>query len=145
MTFRDKLDMNLLRNKKRKSNQRRGTATVELAVCLPVIVLVAMGAIEGASMAFLRQTMVQSAYEGVKVSVRRGSNAADGLSAANAVVDGRGLQGVNVSFNPSNPDNASPGDPVTITVTAPGDANSILPFGPFQGRQITVTATMAKE
>lgn len=132
-------------SRKSKTKRCSGTATVELAVCLPVIVLVAMGAIEGASMAFLRQTLVQSAYEGVKVAVRRGNDASDGVNAAEAVLNGRGLQGTTISFSPTNPDNAFAGDPITITVTAPSDANSVLPFGPFQGRVITVNATMAKE
>lgn len=130
---------------KRRLSERRGTATVELAVCLPVIVLVAMGAIEGASMAFLRQTLVQSAYEGVKVAVRRGNDAANGQAAAQAVIDGRSLAGTTITFSPSDPDSASAGEPITITVTAPSDANSVLPFGPFQGKTVTVTATMAKE
>lgn len=129
----------------KKSPLRRATATVELAVCLPVIVLVAMGAIEGASVAFLRQTLVQSAYEGIKVTVRRGNDAAAGETAAREVIAGRDLEGVNITFSPSDPDLASAGEPVTITVTAPSDANSVLPFGPFQGRVITVSATMAKE
>ena len=50
--------------------RRRGAATVELAVCLPVIFLLSMGAMEGASLIFLRQAMVQSAYEAVKEAVR---------------------------------------------------------------------------
>ncbi|MGI9517005.1 MAG: TadE family protein [Pirellulaceae bacterium] len=48
----------------------RGTATVELALCLPMIVLVVFGAVEGASMIFLKQTLVQSSYEGIKVAVK---------------------------------------------------------------------------
>lgn len=128
-----------------KSRIRRATATVELAVCLPVIVLVAMGAIEGASVAFLRQTLVQSAYEGIKVTVRRGNDASAGEAAALEVIAGRSLDGVDITFSPSDPNRAAAGEPVTITVSAPSDANSILPFGPFQGRVITVSATMAKE
>lgn len=124
---------------------RRGTATVELAVCLPVIVLLAMGAIEGASMAFLRQTLVQTAYEGVKVSVRRGNDGSDGLAAAQNVIDSRGLTGVTVTLDPADPTTAAPGQPITLRVTAPSDANSVLPFGPFRGRTVTVEATMAKE
>lgn len=128
-----------------RKSKRNGTATVELAVCLPVVLLVTMGAVEGASMAFLRQTLVQSAYEGAKVAVRRGNEAEDGIHAAQSVVIGRQLQDVSISFTPRNPDRLPPGEPVTITVTAPGDANSILPFGPFRGKTITVSATMAKE
>lgn len=132
------------RLRKTIGRSRSGSATVELAICLPVILLVVGGAVEGANFAFLRQTLSQSAYEGIKVAVRRNSNSADGLAAARALVQQRNLQGVTFQFQPD-PAAAAPGSPVTFIVTAPGDANSQFPVGPFSGRTISVRATMAKE
>lgn len=131
----------ILRKNKRP---RSGSATVELAICLPVILLVVAGAIEGANFAFLRQTLAQSAYEGIKVAVRRNSNSSDGLAAARTIVQQRNVQGVTFQFQPD-PAAVSPGAPVTLIVTAPGDSNSQFPVGPFSGRTISVRATMAKE
>ena len=48
---------------------RRAVATVELAVCLPVLALLVLGSIEAASFIFLKQTLQVAAYEG---SVRAG-------------------------------------------------------------------------
>ncbi len=128
----------------RRSPQRRASATVELAVCLPVILLVIAGAIEGANFAFLRQTLAQSAYEGIKVAVRRNSTPAQGLQAAQRITQQRNVQGVTFQFQPD-PRSAAPGTPVTLIVTAPGDSNSQFPIGPFSGRTISVRATMARE
>lgn len=126
------------------SPRRRGSATVELAVCLPVILLLIAGAIEGANFAFLRQTLAQSAYEGIKVAVRRNSTPAQGLQAAQRITQQRNVQGVTFQFQPD-PATAAPGSPVTLIVTAPGDANSQFPIGPFSNRTISVRATMARE
>ncbi len=129
----------------RKSYRKNGSAAVELAVCLPVIVLLTFGAIEGASMAFLRQTLVQTAYEGVKVAARRGSTDAAALNAAQQVAAGRNLSNVNLRFSRGNIASIPPGTPITLFASAPTDANSAFPFGPFRGQTVTVQATMAKE
>lgn len=125
--------------------RRRGTATVELAVCLPVIFLLSMGAMEGASLIFLRQAMVQSAYETVKEAVRDNGSQAQGLVRGQQVLSFRNVTGETFTFEPANVEDLEPGTPVTVTVTAPGDANSVFPFGPFQNRTISVQATMLKE
>ena len=128
-----------------KRSRRRGAATVELAVCLPVIFLLSMGAMEGASLIFLRQAMVQSAYETVKEAVRTDGSQAQGLVLGEQVLSFRGVTDQSITFNPSNVDQLDPGTPVTVTVSAPGDSNSVFPFGPFQNREISVQATMLKE
>jgi len=104
-----------------------------------------MGAMEGASLIFLRQAMVQSAYETVKESVRTNGSQAQGLVRGEQVLSFRGVTGQTFSFEPANVDVLEPGTPVTVTVRAPGDSNSVFPFGPFQNRIIAVQATMLKE
>ncbi len=107
--------------------------------------LIVAGAVEGANFAFLRQTIVQSAYEGIKVTARRGNSASDGIAAAQLITQQRNLQGVTFQFQPSDPSTAPAGSPITLIVSAPGDANSPFPIGPFSGRTISVRATMARE
>lgn len=46
-----------------RKRKRRGAAVVEFAVCLPVIIIIVFGAIEAASLLFLKQALIQSAYE----------------------------------------------------------------------------------
>lgn len=131
-------------NRTARPEKRDGSATVEIAVCLPVILLLVAGAIEGANFAFLKQTLTQSAYEGIKVAVRRSSNAGDGLQAAQRITQQRNVQDVNFQFQPD-PATAAPGTPVTLVVSAPGDSNSLFPIGPFSGQTLSIRATMARE
>lgn len=133
------------RSQGRFSNARRGTATVELAVCLPLLFVLSMGAMEGASLIFLRQSLVQSAYETAKESVRANGSQANGLERGQQVLSFRNINGQSITFSPSNVDELPKGTPVTVTVSAPGDANSVFPFGPFKNQTISVQATMLKE
>jgi len=131
--------------KRKQKTKRLGTATVELAVCIPLIVLVTFGGIEGASMIFTKQALVSSAYEGIKVAVGRNATQADVVAAAQTVLDGRTLDATSITIEPTNFADVDRGTLITVTVSAPGDANSVFPFGPFQGRQLSVSAVMAKE
>ena len=132
-------------SRKRGGRRRRGAAVAELAVCLPAIFLIAFGAIEATSMAFLRQAMVQSAYEAAKESVRRGGSQASGLTIAQQVLDARDIQGAQITFTPGNVDDAVAGTQVVVNVVASVNENTIFPFGPFAGKCVEVAATMIKE
>ena len=132
--------LNASKSVRHNRSKRRGAAAVELAVCLPAIVLIAFGAIQATSMTFLRQACVQSAYETVKESVRRNGTQAGGNQLGQQVLATRNVTGGNISFSPANVDAAAKGTPITVTVTAPGDANTVYPFGPFSGQTITVQA-----
>ena len=96
-------------------------------------------------MTFLRQALVQSAYEAAKESVRRGGSQASGISIAQQVLASRDVQGGQIAFNPSDVAAADRGTPIVVTASAPGDPNTVFPFGPFAGQVITVQATMMKE
>lgn len=130
--------------RRRRASERRATATVELAVLLPVILVIVLGAIESASMIFLRQALVQASYEGAKVAIKTG-NEAVARSNAVAVSKGRRINNVSIRFEPANIQNAPRGSLIRVTVSAPGDTNSFLPFGLFRGRTIQGQCTMAKE
>jgi len=146
-----KIEENAMQNKfklhrRRRSNgNRKGAAVVEFAVCLPIILFIVLASIEAASLMFLRQALVQSAYEGAKVAIRTGGNNSDATAAANAVAAGRRINNLNVVFTPSDVSSASQGDIIRVSITAPGDANSFIPFGPFKGKTIIAEAAMVKE
>ena len=133
-----------IRNKKR-ARQRKAAAVVELAVCLPVIALLAIGSMEAASMIFLRQALVQSAYETVKEVSKTNGNEALALQRGREVLEFRNVEDETVTFDPPNLDDVEQGTEITVTVSAPGNTNSVLPFGPFRDREVSVSATMIKE
>jgi Flp pilus assembly protein TadG len=133
-------------SKKKSCPVRRGVATIEFAVTLPVIFIIVIGSIEAASMLFLRQALVQSAYEGAKAATKSDASNATATEAVNSVLAGRDIDGTSITFNPPDVTTAAPGEQITVSVAAPGDTNSYFPFfGPFQNRMVEGRAVMVKE
>jgi len=136
----------MLRNTSTNGRRKRhGAAVVEFAVCLPLIVLIVFGGIEAANMLFLRQTLVQAAYEGVKTGVKVSGSSASATASAQAVCDGRNLNNVTITLTPSDVTSIQRGELFEVMVSAPGDDNSLFPFGPFAGKNVTASAVMVKE
>ncbi|MEM8733553.1 MAG: TadE/TadG family type IV pilus assembly protein [Planctomycetota bacterium] len=131
-----------IRNRKRT---RRGAAVVELAVCMPLIALLVFASLEGANMLFLRQAVVQSAYEAAKVAARADGSQARAQRLANDILASRNINPSQISFSPSNVDSLDAGTIFTVTVSAAGDQKSITTIGPFGGLNIEAQATMHKE
>ena len=134
-----------VRSGKRFRGKRFGVAAVEFAVCLPLIVLIVAGSIEGASLLFLRQALIQSAYEGAKVAIKQDSVSSDVNSVAIAVTDGRNLSGVNVETIPGNIDSVPQGELIRVRVTAPTVGNSLFFNGVFTLPAVSAEAVMVKE
>jgi hypothetical protein len=126
------------------TRRRRAAATVELAVLLPIIFVIVLGSIESASAIFLRQALVQAAYEAAKVAVKT-ANPSQAESSALAVTRGRRIDQVRVEFEPSDLAIARRGEIIHVRVSAPGDSNTILPIGVFRGRMIGAEAVMVME
>ena len=136
----------MLPKRLRKSNpNRRAAATIEFAVCLPIIVLIVLGSIEAANMMFLKQSLIQASYEGAKVAIIRESTSGDTRTAVESVLEGRSIRNVNIEFTPANIEDAVPGELINVTVSAPGGANSFLNVNPFRDMNVSVTASMVKE
>ena len=53
----------------------RGVAAAELAVCLPIVVLMVIATIEACSAVFLKQSLTVAAYEGVRTALEEGATA----------------------------------------------------------------------
>jgi Flp pilus assembly protein TadG len=118
---------------------------VELAVCLPVLALVVFGSIEACSMMFLRQTLCAAAYEGIRVAMKKDGTNAEASRRCQEVLAARNVQRATVAFQPADVSAANRGTALTITVSAPCDANRISPAWFYQGMAISVGATMVKE
>lgn len=128
----------------RGRSKRRGVAAVELAVCLPMIVLMVFGSIEASSLIFLKQTLNVSAYEATREAIRNGSGNAEARDRAENVLNARNINGFNISFNGESFD-ADRGDEIVVTVTAPSAANSPL-LGQFiANRVLTSRVVMVKQ
>ena len=134
-----------MRPNKSKSQSRRGIAVVELAVCLPVLVVVLLGSIEICNAIFLKQAATAAAYEGVKVATGSGGTKQVGESRANEILQARGLEGTGVVFEPADPLLWTRGTPIELTVSIPASNNlgGVELF--YQGQTLTASVIMVKQ
>ncbi len=125
-------------------DRRRGHAVVEFAICIPVIFVVVLGAIECTTMIFVDQSLHVVAYESIRAAARNGSRTTDVLARANEVIIERKLQQARVELIPPTIESVVKGEPVSIRVTAPTDPNSVTKLQFFSGN-LVAEATMMKE
>jgi len=124
---------------------RGGTAIVEMAICLPLLMLIAFGAIETANAIFLKQAIAQAAYEGARTASLPTSTKADILKRCNEIITARKIKGTVVSVSPNDvsPGTAQ-GTQISVTVTAPANANAISPLWFFQKSNMTKQVVMTR-
>jgi hypothetical protein len=124
---------------------RQGVAAAELAVCLPVLVLLVLAMIESCTMIFLKQSLTVAAYEGVRTSLEETAVGADVQVTCQRILTDRRIQGGTVIINPPNFEALPAGEYIEVTVTAPADSNSVVRGSFFNGRTLSATAVMMKE
>lgn len=129
----------------RERRKRFGVAATELAVCLPVIVLLVVATVEACSMVFVKQSLTVAAYEGVRTALEKGATAADVQATCDQILRDRKIVGGTVVINPANFQTLPPGQYVDVTVSAPCDRNTIVPNGFYRGRNLSATASMMIE
>lgn len=123
---------------------RRATATVELAICLPVMLILTFGAIEASNGIYLKQIVTQASYEGARVATTVGATQADAEAFAQQVLDARDIQGATIDIQPKINSTTPSGTEVTVTVTAPSNANAIAPLWYFNGRNVVAQVVMVR-
>lgn len=119
----------MLNQRKNKSIKRRAIAITELALSLPLIVLVALATIETCSMLYLKQGLRISAYEGARVALVPGSAFDNVKAGCDQILAARKIKEATVTVTPSDFPSQPYGTVVTVKVSAPCAANSL--FVPF--------------
>lgn len=124
---------------------RRGVATVELALCLPMLALLVFGSIEAASFIFLKQSLQVAAYEGIREAIRPGASDSTARDRSFAILNSRLIRDANVTFPLGPATNATRGQQVVIEVSAPTSTNSPLAGQWVSNRTLTTRLVMLKE
>lgn len=124
---------------------RFGAAVVEVAVVLPLFVIIIAGTIEACSVIFLQQSLEVAAYEGARVSIVPRSNAGNVEAAASLQLEGRGIQDFSVTVVPSNFSTQPYGTFVRVQVSAPCNTNSLLFSTIYRSRTLTAEVEMMLE
>ncbi|KAA1259057.1 TadE-like protein [Rubripirellula obstinata] len=127
------------------ARRRRGLATVELAVCLPVLVILVFGSIEASSFIFLKQSLNAAAYEGIREAVRVGSGNTNAEDRVNNILNSRGVTDFSVNFPGGDTASFARGEEIVIEVSAPTATNSPLVGQFIPNRDLTARVVMLKE
>ncbi|MFG0265013.1 MAG: TadE/TadG family type IV pilus assembly protein [Rhodopirellula sp. JB055] len=130
---------------RRTRGSRSGVATVEFAVCLPILILLVFGSIEASSMIFLKQSLNVAAYESTREAIRDGRSNADAEARARAVLDSRGIVGYQITFPNGEALDAARASEIVTSVTASSATNSPLLGRFLTDRQLTVNTVMLKQ
>lgn len=128
-----------------KPRKRRGVATVELALCLPIIVLLVVGAIEACSMIFLKQSLAIAAYEGARTALIPNATAIQVQAACQQILKDRKVVGATVTVKPLDIAALIPGEMIDVTVSAPCSINTVVPNEFYRGKTLTTSASMMVE
>jgi Flp pilus assembly protein TadG len=123
---------------------RSGLAVVELAICLPLMVMLTFGAIEAANAIYLKQTLVTAAYEAARTATALGATQKDGEDRYKEVVDAVGMNGAAIAFSPQIKSDTPSGTAIKVTVTAPADSNSFSIRRFMKGTTLRATVTMPR-
>lgn len=137
--------MRFVHRNTRASRDRTGVAVCELAVCLPVVILLTFASIEASTMIFVQQTLCVTGYEGVRLAIRGDATNDDVIARCEAILEDRRVTGATISIEPADISDVNSGEPIAITVSAPSDDNSVGPPMFFCGMTLSATSTMAKE
>lgn len=100
-------------------NRRRGAAIVEMAICLPVLVLLTFGTIETAGAIFVKQTLTSAAHEGALAGMVPSATEASVRDRIDLILQLRKINNCNVNITPSGTafDQLTPGDTYTIEIS----------------------------
>lgn len=125
--------------------RRKGIAVTELAICIPILLLLSVVLIEFGTLIFFKQSLAIAAYQGTHHGVKPAATDADVQGAASQVLEDRKISGGSISVSPGNILSIPAGELFTVTVSAPSGPNSLAVFGLFPSREISAQVTVMKE
>ena len=139
--------------RQRQSNQlamppgrrRYGAATVELAILLPLLLIIVFGAIEITSRLFLRQTAALTAYEGVRLAARRTVDAETVRNRCLQLLEDRRVSNAEVVITPANTAEVPTGGLIQVQVVIPYSGNTLATIPLSDSGTLQVTASMLRE
>jgi len=127
-----------------RRRQRRGSATVELSICLPLFVIVMAGTIETCSLIHLSESLCVASYEAGRLIAKGEANQGDATTRATAILESRGINDGKVTFEPRDLSSVRLGEPITVTVSVPSKGHS-LPSQFLGEQQIAGKTVVFKE
>lgn len=129
----------------RTRNVREGAAIVEVALALPILVLVTLATIDTCAVIYLRQSAKIAAYECARVGVMNGATVQDMQVQCDSVMSNRNVHNYSMQTSVSDPSSLARGDLFTVTVSVPANANSLVTSWFYRDRVFDEPVTILAE
>ena len=133
-----------------EQGERRGAATVELALILPLLFVMLFGSLEVCQRIFLRQSVVIVAYETARTASRQSSDTSSVMNMCLALLEQQGIVGGSVQVRDmthgvNNLDTVATGDELRIRISVPWAENSFSRYVVQTQGTLQVDAVMLRE
>ncbi|MEM9367476.1 MAG: TadE family protein [Planctomycetota bacterium] len=127
--------------RRQESKGRGGLAVAELAVGLPILLLVTMGTIEACAMIRVKQKLNTIAYEGARVGILPEAGADNVQFQCDTLAADYGLNNVGITMTPGDPGSLDSGEWFTVDVNVDYADNSLV--GTWMMPAVAITETVA--
>ena len=108
---------------------RRGIETIELAICLPVLLLVTFAGFEYGWLVLRSMQIDQAARAGARYAAMSGSNAESIHDRVSQALQRSGIAGATVIVDPADPSSVEAGTSITVTVDVDYSEVKLLGLG----------------
>jgi hypothetical protein len=123
----------------------KGIAVTELAVCLPIFVLIVLATIEACSVMYLKQSLSIAAYEGARVALIKESTVLNVTSQCEAILTDRNINNPTMQISPNDFQAAPMGSFIAVQVSVPYVDNRVISLPLFAPPYIISRVEMMKE
>jgi hypothetical protein len=124
---------------------RKGAAAVEMALVLPVLILLVFGTIAISQIIHFRKGVVAATAEGIRIASRRDVNSTQVTTLIQQILTGRRITSATVTITPTEISILKPGDTIEIVVAANYTALGVEPLGWVVPAQVKYRAAVLRE
>jgi Flp pilus assembly protein TadG len=129
-------------------NIRRGSAVLEAALVLPIILSLSFGGVEFGYYMFVKNTFQGAAREGARAAINAGATNTDVTTAVAGVMTAAGFNSSQymITTNPATVSSATTGTAVTVSISAQWGTIGVRPLGVIPStKNVTGSTVMRKE
>ena len=124
---------------------RGGIATVEIAVMLPLLLVLTFGSIEAANAIFLKQTVTIAAYEATKIAAKNGGTTQMAETRCSEFLASRGITSYTFTTTPGNvTQQTERGTQISVQLSVSASASAAGPWRFYNDTTISKTVTMVR-
>jgi hypothetical protein len=124
---------------------KRGAAIIEIALTLPILVLICLATIDTCKVIFVKQSAKIAAFECARIGILPGVTKAQIARLCDTLMTRRNVNGAVMSLSVDELSALSKGDLLTVTVAVPANSNALSSSWFYRGRTFSETVSILVE